>query len=392
MPGKPTFNSLSILHTEASLGWGGQERRILVEALAMRQRGHRLLFACDQRGELYHRARLQRFPVTPLTFGGTHNFGAWLRLRRLIGTEAPDILNTHSSLDSWVASLAWRSLRPRPLLVRTRHLSTPVKNNWPTRWLYQNPAAIITTGQVTKALLIKRLGVPAKHIFSIPTGVDLTEFAPQEKSQELLAQIKIPADAFIFGSVAVLRSWKGHLYLLEAFQKLIADGIRAFLLLVGEGPYRVVIEEKITQLGLQPWVRLAGFRDQVAPWFALMDVVVLASYANEGVPQSLLQALAMARPAVGTTVGGIPEVIINAESGLLVPPRDPEALARALVRLLQDQDFRGKLGRRGRDLVVERFSIEQMAAEIEAVYHVIRKDTEGEGRGKHSMAGVNILE
>jgi glycosyltransferase involved in cell wall biosynthesis len=371
MPDKSTRRSLAILHTEASLGWGGQERRILVEALAMRQRGHRLAFACDHRGELYRRARQHGFPVTPLTFGSVHNFGAWIRLRRLLGVDAPDILNTHSSLDSWVGSLAWRSLPNRPLLVRTRHLSTRVKINWPTRWLYQNPAAIITTGRVTKELLMERLGVPARRIFSIPTGVELTEFVPREKNRELLAQIKIPADAFIFGSVAVLRSWKGHLYLLEAFQKLITDGVRAFLLLVGEGPYRVVIEEKIAKLGLQPWVHLAGFRDRVAPWFALMDVVVLASYANEGVPQSLLQAMAMARPVVGTTVGGIPEVVIENETGLLVPPRDTQALTRAMGRLLKDFDLRQALGLRGRELVVEQFSIEQMAAEIEAVYDVL---------------------
>jgi glycosyltransferase involved in cell wall biosynthesis len=265
--------------------------------------------------------------------------------------------------------------------VRTRHLSTRVKNNWPTRWLYQNPAAIITTGQVTKALLMERLGVPARRIFSIPTGVELKEFVPQDKNRELLSQIKIPTDAFIFGSVAVLRSWKGHLYLLEAFKKLVADGVRAFLLLVGEGPYRVVIEEKIVQLGVQPWVRLAGFRDQVAPWFALMDVVVLASYANEGVPQSLLQAMAMARPVVGTLVGGIPEVIIEAETGLLVPPRDPQALARVMDRLMADPEYRQNLGRRGRELVVERFSMEQMAAEIEAVYEVLYGRRGGEGSG-----------
>lgn len=371
MPGKSKSKSLSILHTESSLGWGGQERRILVEALAMRQRGHRLTFACDPRGELYRRVRLQRFSVTPLTFGGIYNLGAWIRLRRLMALQPPDILNTHSSLDSWVGSLAWRSMSPRPLLIRTRHLSTPVKNNWPTRWLYRKPAAIITTGQVTKELIMERLGVPARRIFSIPTGVDLTEFAPQEKSRELLAQIKIPADTFVFGSVAVLRSWKGHLYLLEAFQRLIADGARACLLLVGEGPYRVVIEEKIAQLGLQSWVRLAGFREQVAPWFALMDVVVLASYANEGVPQSLLQALAMARPVVGTTVGGIPEAIIDGETGLLASPRDPKSLARAMDRLQSNPNYRRDLGRRGRDLVVERFSLEQMAAEIEAVYAVL---------------------
>jgi glycosyltransferase involved in cell wall biosynthesis len=378
MPGKAAASPFSILHTEASLGWGGQERRILVEALAMRERGHRLAFACDHRSELSRRVTQHGFPLTPLTFGGAgNNFAAWIRLRRLLEESKPDILNTHSSLDSWLGSLAWQSLRARPMLVRTRHLSTRVKINWPTRWLYRNPAAIITTGEVTKGLLMERLGVPARRIFSIPTGVELTEFVPQEKNPELLALIKIPPEAFIVGSVAVLRSWKGHLYLLEAFQKLIAAGVRAYLLLVGEGPYRVVIEEKITQLGLEPWVRLAGFKDQVAPWFALMNVVVLASYANEGVPQALLQALALAKPVVGTRVGGIPEVVLDAETGLLVPPRDHQALAAALDRLRTDPDLCRRLGRRGREVVVERFSLEQMAAEIEAVYEVLTGCREG---------------
>jgi glycosyltransferase involved in cell wall biosynthesis len=381
MPGNISRKSLVILHTEASLGWGGQERRILVEALAMQRRGHRPAFACDPRGELYQRVREQNFPVTPLVFGGWRNLEAWNKMRRLLRTGTVDILNTHSSLDSWVGTLAWRSFRKRPLLVRTRHLSTRVKDNLRTRWLYQTPDGIITTGEVTKELLMQRLGVPDQRIFSIPTGVELGEFVPQEKSRELLAQVKIPADAFIFGSVAVLRSWKGHLFLLEALQLLIQGGVRAFLVLVGDGAYRPVILEKITQLGLEPWVRLAGFRDQVAPWFALMDVKVLASYANEGVPQSLLQAMAMARPVVGTTVGGIPEVIVDEETGLLVPPKDPQALAQAMVRLLKDPDFRRELGLRGRQLVVEKFSMEQMAAEIEAVYEVLSRRREGEGRG-----------
>ncbi|MGB8993033.1 MAG: glycosyltransferase family 4 protein [Desulfobaccales bacterium] len=368
------------MHTEASLGWGGQERRILVEALAMRQRGHRPAFACDPRGDLYERARQQGLPVTPLRFGGRHNLKAWKTLRRILGAGAIDILNTHSSLDSWVGTLAWRSLRTRPLLIRTRHLSTRIKDNWPTRWLYRTPAAIITTGQVTKELIIEHLGVPGRRIFSIPTGVELAEFAPQEKSRELLAQLHIPEHAFIFGSVAVLRSWKGHLYLLEALHELIEGGARAFLILVGEGPYRAMIEEKIEQLGLQHWVRVAGFRDQVAPWFALMDVVVLASYANEGVPQSLLQALAMARPVIGTTVGGIPEVIVEEETGLLAPPRDAQALAQVMGQLMADPDRRRELGRQGRELVVERFSLEQMAAEIEAVYEVLGSPEGRDGR------------
>jgi glycosyltransferase involved in cell wall biosynthesis len=360
--------ALTILHTESSLGWGGQEHRILAEALVMRQRGHRVLLAVDPRGELYPRAQAQDFPVTPLSFGGLRNLQALGRLRRLVLQGGVEILNTHSSLDSWVGALAWKSLGTRPLLVRTRHLSTRVKNDWPTRWLYRAPAAIITTGQVTKELLMARLGVKARRIFSIPTGVSLTRFAPREPNRELRASLGIPAEAFIIGCMAVLRSWKGHLYLLEALHQLRAAGCPAYLVLVGEGPYRGVIEEKIAALGLGAQVLLPGYQERVEDWFALMDAVALASYAHEGVPQSLLQALAMAKPVVGTRVGGIPEVVVPEETGLLVPPRDAADLAGALERLRAEPRLAGELGRRGRELVQEKFSLEQMAQELEAVY------------------------
>jgi len=361
----------TILHTESSLGWGGQERRIMVEAEAMQRRGHRVLLACDPRGELYRRAPGHGFSPFPLACGRWSNLGAWWRLRRLLREEQIDILNTHSSLDSWIGALAWRSLRDRPRLVRTRHLSTRVKNNPPTRWLYRAPEAIITTGEVTRDLLSLHLGVPETRLFSIPTGVSLEEFAPREKDPELLARLRIPAGAFVFGTVAVLRSWKGHLYLLEALQEMVRNGEPAYFLVVGEGPYRVVIEEKIQELHLSPRVRLAGYQDEVAPWFALMDAVVLASYANEGVPQSLLQAMAMGKAVVGAAVGGIPEVVIEGETGLLVPPREAAALARALRLLREDAALRRELGRRGREFVASRFSLEQMAAEVEAVYEAV---------------------
>ena len=114
----------------------------------MQRRGHRLLLACDPRGELYRRARARGFKVSPLACGGLRNLGAWRRLRRLLREHQVDILNTHSSLDSWIGALAWRSLSNRPHLVRTRHLSTRVHDNRPTRWLYRAPGAIITTAEV----------------------------------------------------------------------------------------------------------------------------------------------------------------------------------------------------------------------------------------------------
>jgi glycosyltransferase involved in cell wall biosynthesis len=362
------MRTYTILHTESSLGWGGQEHRIFLEAGIMRQRGHGLLLACDPRGELYRRAQAAGFPVRPLTFGGWRNLGAWQVLRSLLKKEAVEILNTHSSLDSWGGLLAWRTLNPRPCLVRTRHLSTPVKESWPTRYLYLAPAAVITTSQATREMLMRRLGVPGARVFAIPTGVDLAEFAPREPSQELRARLNIPPAAFIFGCVAVLRSWKGHLFLLKAFKELLLRSADAYLVLVGEGPYRVVIETRLKELDLWDRVRLVGHQDQVAPWLALMDAVVLASYANEGVPQALVQALALARPVAAAAAGGIPEVIISRETGLLCPPEDAPALARAMRTLMTDPDLAGKLGRQGRQLVTANFSLEQMATRVEAVY------------------------
>jgi glycosyltransferase involved in cell wall biosynthesis len=338
----------------------------------MRARGHRVLLACDPRGELFPRARKEGFATQPLTFGGWHNLGAGFSLRHLLNQEAVEILNTHSSQDSWVGLLAWRTLgKRRPLLVRTRHLSTPVHNNWPTRRLYQAPAALLTTSRGIKELLASRLHVPASRIFSIPTGVSLTEFAPRDPDPAWRVRLTIPAEAFIFGTVAVLRSWKGHLFLLEALAELLRESPAPYLVIVGDGPYWNVIEEKIRSLDLGKWVRLVGHQDDVAGWFALMDAAVLASYANEGVPQALLQALAMAKPVVATTVGGIPEVVIPDETGLLVPPRDPRALAQAMRRLMQNRAYGRELGQRGREVVVANFSQEQMAAAVEAVYDEI---------------------
>ncbi len=363
--GKRTY---AILHTESSLGWGGQEHRVLAEARIMRARGHRLLMACDPRGELYRRAVQAGFPVFPLKFGGRANISAWLGLRRLLQQERVDFLNTHSSLDSWVGFLAWLTLGTRIILLRTRHLSTKVSPNWPTRRLYQAPAAVITTGQGITELLHQCLGVRRDRLHTIPTGVDLGDFSPRPADPGLAASLRLPAGTFVFGTISVLRSWKGHLYLLEAFKQLRQEGQNAILLIVGDGPYRPVIEQKINALELGEHVRLVGHQDAVPDWLALMDAFVLASYANEGVPQALLQALAMGRPTVATRIGGIPEVIVPEETGLLVPPRDSRALAQAMSRIMQDLSLREILSRRGPQLVATRYSLEHMADALEALY------------------------
>ena len=363
----------TIVHTEASLGWGGQERRIFAEAEIMRQRGHNVILAPDPRGELYQRALQAGLPVVPMLFGGRHTIPTCITLRRLLRRQAVDILNTHSSLDSWVGLGAVLGQRSRTKLIRTRHLSTPIQTSWPTRWLYQSPDAIITTGQAIKNLIIARARVPAAKIYSIPTGVPLDRFYPRPPGDRAGYLPDWPQDSCIIGSVAVLRSWKGHLYLVEALEKVLRAGAKAYLVLVGDGPYRVVIDAKVAELNLADFIYFAGYQDNVPDWLARLDLVVLASYANEGVPQSLLQAMAMARPVIGTTCGGIPEIVQPEANGLLVPPKDSDSLAEALLSLIRDPAKRDRFGAQAWLWCRQRYSLEQMAAATENVYARIMK-------------------
>jgi glycosyltransferase involved in cell wall biosynthesis len=317
---------------------------------------------------LFQRGQQEGFPVFTLPFNGLNKVRAWWQLRRLLTQENIHILNTHSSLDSWVGFLAWRTLKHGPILVRTRHLSTPVQKSWPTRQLYNAPAAVITTGENISQLLNERVQVPEFRLFAIPTGVSLEDFALRPPDPALRASLGFSPNGFVFGTVSVLRSWKGHLYVLEAMKRLIDRGLEAHLLIVGEGPYRPVIEARLKELSLHERVRLVGYQEHVADWLALMDAFVMASYAHEGIPQALLQALAMAKPVVATEVGGIPEVIIQAETGLLVPPKDPGALADSMIRLTHNPDLMEKLGRQGREVVIKKFSLARMAEIVEAVY------------------------
>ena len=358
----------TILHTESSRGWGGQERRILAEAQTLKARGHTLLLACHPESQLYLRAAQAGLAVHSLPFGGRGNISAFFRLRELLRQAKVEVLNTHSSLDSWVGTLAWKSLRHRPLLLRTRHLSTPVSTHYPTRWLYHRPAAVITTSEAIKTLLQSRLKVPEDRLVSIPTGIDLREFAPQPPDQTRRAALGFPPRTFLFGTVAVLRSWKGHLHLLEATKLLLDQGAAVGLLLVGDGPYRPVIEQRLTELALHPHVRLVGYQEDVASWLSLMDAFVFPSYANEGVPQAVVQALAMGKPVVATHIGGLPEVIIPGRTGILTPPQDPRTLAQAMGDLLHSPEKARRFGEQGRRLVAARYSLDHMAAALEHLY------------------------
>lgn len=356
---------LRILHTEASTGWGGQEIRILDEASGLIARGHDVSIAAPEAAPVVEAARRRKIPAQTLALDRRlpSTVAAFMELIRSL---KPDVVVTHSSPDSWIAAVATRFFLPRrrPAIVRTRHLSTPVNAGAMNRWLYGRvPARLITTGEAIRSSLIETLRLDPAHVLSVPTGVDLSRFRPGER-KAARAALSLPADAQLIGIVATLRSWKGHRYLIQAVKK-DPRLARARLVIVGDGPHGDYLRGVAAG---SDRILFAGQQENVVPWLQALDAFVLPSTGHEGVPQALVQAMACGLPVVTTTVGAIPEVVQDGKTGLLVPPENPDALAAAIHRLLNDAAAAQGLAEAGRRFVQERFSAAAMLDAMERVF------------------------
>ncbi len=361
---------MKILHTEASLGWGGQEIRILSEAAGLMARGHLVALACPEESRIFREAERYSVPVVAVAIG-KKRLGGLLALRRLLVRQPFDVINTHSSTDSWLAALACASLKGSPPIVRTRHVSTPLGNRATTRWLYDRAAScVVTTGEKLKQQLIDESGLKRVPIVSIPTGIDSERFKPANQIAAR-ARLGLPINGFFVGIVATLRSWKGHRFLIDAFARIRQPQDR--LLIVGDGPMAEPLTQQIKDAGISDVVVMAGQQHEPEHWFPAFDVMCMPSYANEGVPQSLMQAMMCGLPCISCDVGAISEVAQDGVTALLVETQDVEAIAAALVRLRQDPALRQTLGDAARQWVLERHSYERMCDDMQAVFEAVAK-------------------
>ena len=359
---------LSILHTESSIGWGGQEIRILTEMAGFMQRGHKVHLLTPQSAEIFPAARdrgisVSAVPMIKKTLPALFAMRSWLASH---GTEF-DIVNTHSSTDSWLTALACASLSSCPAVVRTRHVSTAVNHSAATRWLYQRATAhIVTTGEALKEQLARDNGFDRARMSSVRTGIALDYFRPLDQ-KNCRASLGV-ADRPTLGILATLRDWKGHDILLEAWLLLQKSFPPWQLLVIGDGPRRTHLENRVAQMGLESSLRFVGNRDDVAEWLNCLDLFTLPSWGDEGVPQGVMQAMACGLAVVSTPVGAIREAVVADVTGLLVQPRDAAALADALARLMGDASLRRKMGEAGLDYAREQFGVDAMLDKMEIVF------------------------
>ncbi|WP_341667118.1 glycosyltransferase family 4 protein [Alcaligenes sp. SDU_A2] len=356
---------LRILHSEAATSFGGQENYILRAMRILRERGHHVEAACQPHAQLTARLRDEGFVVHTLYMDGTRNYLRGVcQLRRVLRNGRFDVLNSHSRRDAMLAGVAGR-LAGTPLIVRTRHLAKKVGSLLSYTIV---PKRVITPSEYVRQHMIQR-GVKPGAVDVVYPCVDpaVIDAAP---ALDLRAQLSLASDTVLVGCVAVLRREKGHRELIAAMQPLLATYPHLHLVLVGGGsPGMQELQTLVVEQGLLGRVHLLGPRSDVPSLLPNLDVFALATHM-EASGTVFVEAGSAGLPVVGTRVGGVPEMMLEGQSGLLVPLHDIAALTQALESLILDPARRQAMGAAGRDFCRsnDRFTPTAMGDRLEGAY------------------------
>jgi glycosyltransferase involved in cell wall biosynthesis len=254
------------------------------------------------------------------------------------------------------------------LLIRSRHIDVDYPQPWLSRHAFTTFADhVLTTSEKITGHLKSTFCLHDDHVSTVPTGIDLARFAPDGPKADLFEKGN-PDQHPVVGMVSVLRSWKGHSVFLEAAKLLKAQGIKARYVIVGEGPMRESILQKISECNLSVETSLMGYREDIPEVLRALDVLAIPSTAHEGIPQVGLQALACGTPVVGSDEGGIPEIIRTGETGRIVAAGDATQLANAVEAAFTEQEATRRMAENGRRLVEQHHGLEHMLDRLEKIY------------------------
>ena len=358
------------LHIDTARTWRGGQNQALLTVLGLRALGHRTILVAHPKGELRRRAS-EGLDLVPLVPRSELDLASAWRLARLVREYRPAIVHAHDPHAVAMAASALGLMSARrgegraPVLVASRRVDFELKSNAFSRWKYRQVATFICASVCIRQMLVAR-GIPAARAVTVHEGIDLhhVDAAPPASVREAFW---LPHNAPVVGCVGALVDHKGHRDLIRAAAEVVREMADVRFVILGEGELRGALTELVKQLGLERNVLLPGFRPDVLSLLKTFDLFVMPS-VTEGLGTSLLDAMACQRPIVASRVGGIPEVVADGDTGLLVPPRDPDALARGIRRLLTDPALAGRFARAGRTRVEQRFTTERMVAETLAVY------------------------
>jgi glycosyltransferase involved in cell wall biosynthesis len=381
------MRKVKVLHIITRLIRGGAEHNTLLTVIGLERLGYDVSLAAgpsdEWEGDIEKDARQAGVKLRLL-----HNLGReispWndlltlLKLYFYIKKERFDIVHTHVSkagiLGRWAAKLAGV-----PIIVHTTHgnIFHGYFNSFFTKFfiLLQKLTALITDKMITLTDIEKEqwlnqgIGKSTQYT-AILSGIDLKRFNPENvqiEPYEMRKKLGLHTNDFVIGTVGRIVPIKGHKYFIQAAAEVIREIPNAKVLLVGDGPIRNEMEELTVQLGIEGQVFFLGVRKDVPELLSIMDLFVLPSL-NEGMGRALVEAMAMGLPVIASQVGGVPEVVTDGKTGILVPAQNPTALAKAIVKLARDAKLSRELAQAGYKRAHSAFGAETMVDRISAVY------------------------
>lgn len=339
-----------VLHIDTERSWRGGQQQAAWLLEGMLARGWPAAVVCPPGSILEERGRARSWPVHAVAMRSEFDVVAGRRIALIARDGNLQILHAHSG-HALALGLWARFFERRLRLVASRRVDFPIRNHFLSRLKYSAGILdrIVCVSQAVHAQLLAD-GVPPDKLVIIPSGIDTRRFAGIRPPPHFRRSLGIPSGHLVIGTVAALADHKDYPTLLRAARLVLDAEPDISFVAVGDGPLHKQVTALARELGLGKRFLFTGFREDIGSFLKVFDVFVLAS-KTEGLGTSVLDAQALALPVAACRAGGIPEIIADRETGLLVPTGDPAALAAALLELARDPDLRAKLGAQAKKAV-----------------------------------------
>jgi len=370
-----TGELLRLAHVTSERGFSGGEVQVFLLMEGLRARGHENLLVCPPGSRAERAARAHGFAVECVEMRNDLSVLAAYRISAALRRHAPALVHCHTGRSNWLGGVAARSAGVPAL--STRRMDRRVSRGLRTRWLYGHLLQRVAAISPAVARRLRDAGVASERIRVIWSAVDPAALAPSAPRAAVRAKLGGAPEMPCLLVAANLVHRKGVDVLLTAAAAL-APRARYALWIAGDGPERGALEAAAARLGIGERVRFLGQRGDVPDLLEACDVCVLPS-RREGLGVAALEAMARGRPVVASAVGGLAEIVVAEETGLLVPPGDAAALAAALERLIGDRALALRLGAAGAKRVAEHFVADAMVSAYEQLYREILAERGAEG-------------
>jgi glycosyltransferase involved in cell wall biosynthesis len=369
------MKKLKILHTNFNIGWGGQSNRVFNVCSGLIKLGHDVMLSVPENSDLKKKAAEHDIPLfTDVHFNsgfGFCDFKDYKKLKKLIENQEFDIVHTHGSKDTWVGVLASKSVKKKPIIVRTRHNIFPVKPHLLNQLLYRRLCnEIVVICEFLKSDLLYRKLANIGHITVIHSGLlDKAHNLSKNSNEDFREKFKIAQNEIIIGMCANLVWYKGHKYFALASGEINKKFPDSRFVVLGDGKKEIKDEilKIFTDQGISDKVIMPGFYGDLPAFYRSCDVLVHPAL-SEGCCNTILEAFSFGVPVVASNVGGIPDMVSDRLTGILVTAKDSQSISKAVIQILENKNFAKKLTQNARKKFLDEFTVEKMVDRIENLY------------------------